>query len=70
MKIGIQIEYLQNYFNNVNIINKSSKVKMSNQVVERIRKLIKSNKKDCEKVINGNFTVEFKDLKVFIKDTK
>lgn len=70
MRIEIQIEYLQNYFNTVNIINESSKAKMSNQVVERIRKLIKANKKDCIKIIDGNFTVEFKDLKVSIKDTK
>jgi hypothetical protein len=70
MRIEIQIEYLQNYFNTVNIINESSKAKMSNQVVERIRKLIKTNKKDCTKIIDGNFTIEFKDLKVSIKDTK
>lgn len=70
MRIEIQIEYLQNYFNTVNIINESSKAKMSNQVVERIRKLIKANKKDCTKIIDGNFTIEFKDLKVSIKDTK
>lgn len=70
IRIEIQIEFLQNYFNTVNIKNDSTKAKMSHVDVEKIRKLIKTKKSDGEYRINHNFTVVLKNGNVTIKDTE
>lgn len=69
MNIEYQLDYIRNRFNNKNIIDASSKAKMSHSQVNTICKAIKSIKIDSTSVIDDDFTIKLKKGIVYILDS-